>query len=195
MCVPYTVEYRYSFQSFQVYRLARARRRCILFLKTYSLSFPLALPDDIGLESTIQPGFVNQSIVNFFTLNNFSTFFFHQFCLFIVLVPLLWMPLTIYQHHSGTVQSYEMLVHRANVSHLDDVTSKKLIGVYCATLKYFDLSFDSDDTDISDAYKIKILIKRSLPQPSSLFEKYFFKMSLMPEINFKNIANLYQRRT
>lgn len=92
---------------------------------------------------------------------------------------------------SGTIKSFKKLVRRANISHLDDIMSKKLLGVCRATLEYFDLSSDSGDLELPDADEVKLFVKQSLPPPNSLFGEDFFKMPLMPMMVLKDIVDLY----
>lgn len=73
--------------------------------------------------------------------------------------------------------------------------SRKLLGFCRQTLNYFDLSSNSSDADLLEAYKVKSVIMQSLPPLNSSFGKEFFKMQLMTITVLKNIADLYGYRT
>lgn len=85
-----------------------------------------------------------------------------------------------------------MLVCRANISNSNDYISNKSFVVCHITLARFDLSSDSSDSNLLDAYKVKTFIAQSPPLPDSLFEEGFFNMSFIPMMVLKYIADLYR---
>lgn len=62
-------------------------------------------------------------------------------------------------------------------------------------LEYFDLSMDSGENDLPQAAEVKTFINQSLVPRNALLGENFFKMTLMPMMVFKDIADPYDCST
>lgn len=93
---------------------------------------------------------------------------------------------------SGAIQTFNKLVCRSRITHLEDVMSKKLFGVCRATLGYFDLNFDFGDTELPNAEEVYFFINQSLPPPNLLFGEELFRMPLIPMMVLKDIADFFR---
>lgn len=82
-------------------------------------------------------------------------------------------------------------MRRSNISHLDYVVSKKLLGIRRTTSEYFDFNASLGETILADAVEVQKLIKQDLPLLNALFANDILMMRLMPMMALKIIVELY----
>lgn len=96
---------------------------------------------------------------------------------------------------SKTFQSFKKLVRHCSISHLDFVMSKYVFDVYHAASNYLYLNADCGHTKPTNAAKVRIFIKQSLPPPKFLFGNDVFAIPLFSMMVPRNIAKLHGRST
>lgn len=81
---------------------------------------------------------------------------------------------------TATLKKHNSFVHRAQVSHLTDEISKKLMSLSKVTLEFIVINTDSGSVSLPNATEAKTSVQESLAPPPELYGQNFFNMPMMP---------------